>query len=155
VQGIDLDQVSRGRFSTKEDHDLNAVAPALARFAPEVISKVIQKLVKTIEERSDAALRGLVWDLPEYSALLTPDSVACVERALDRFISEPRDWSNRDSQFIVSQLLRANVCARAEHVRASRKGDHLSECALARPSWPDDGDKIDVQGHGDIVKPLG
>jgi hypothetical protein len=131
VQGIDLDQVSRGRFSTKEDHDLNAVAPALARFAPEVISKVIQKLVKTIEERSDAALRGLVWDLPEYSALLTPDSVACVERAWDRFISEPRDWSNRDSQFIVSQLLRAIF----PHVDARRQLELLLKAPLAMPEF--------------------
>jgi hypothetical protein len=107
VTSLDPDKIRRGRFATKEDHDLDLILPALARFDPEPLIQTIRHLIQSIGQRVGMRLRALAWELPEYSALMNSTSVSAIKDAFTRFSSEACDWSDTDNQLVMNQMLRA------------------------------------------------
>lgn len=79
--------------TTTEQHHLDELTPALARFAPETLWDLWGKLLHTLPERNDQALRQLCFHIEAASPLLAPDDISNLRVVFDKLChgSNPAD----------------------------------------------------------------
>jgi hypothetical protein len=118
-EGTNLDNARNAANSTRpeaiwtqmsvtiEDHNFEDFTPALARFDPPIIVKLLRAVAGTAVSRTGLQLRQLGWRLPEISPLFDQVTVLAVRRAYDALLADPSRRNVPDANVVVSSLVRA------------------------------------------------
>ena len=96
-----------GMGQTIEDSDLEGFTPALVRFDPSVIVKLLRTIVATAANRTGMQLRQLAWRLPEISPLFDQATVAAVRAAYNALCGDPDRMKTPDPNWVASCFVRA------------------------------------------------
>jgi hypothetical protein len=92
---------------TMADHQLELVTPALARFDPLVIVRVLRGVLAAAPNRTGLHLRQLTWRLVELSPIFDQSVLAAVRRAYDSLLAHPDRIREADRNWVASSLVRA------------------------------------------------
>ena len=92
---------------TMADHQLELVTPALARFDPPVIVRVLREVLAAAPSRTGLHLRQLTWRLVELSPIFDQSVLAAIRRAYDSLLAHPDRIREADRNWVASSLVRA------------------------------------------------
>lgn len=98
-------QVWNTMYYNPEDRDLEVVTPALARFDPPVVAKILREIIRSIENRTQLQFRQLACFLPELSPLFDEATIQAVKTAYHRLISQPNIVRDIEFGFIAYHLI--------------------------------------------------
>ena len=90
-----------------DDHELEWISPALARFDPAPLIRKLRDIVETADTRTGLPLRQLGWRLPGLSALFDGTSVQALQAALERLQEDPTRLPADDRRWIYCQFVQA------------------------------------------------
>lgn len=107
LQKIGPEETWRHMGAGGDDHELEFISPALARFAPAPLIRKLRDIVETAETRTGLPLRQLGWRLPGLSALFDETSVQALQIAVKRLQEDPARLSSDDRRWIYCQLVQA------------------------------------------------
>ena len=94
---INVDQVSRGRGMSKEDHFVRDALPGVARFRPKVAIETQCKIARSIVAREAPELKLGITSLERHCASLEPVTV-CKLLKIAKALSPPREAESRESR---------------------------------------------------------
>lgn len=118
-------------FSTTiDDHVLEQLVPALARFEPALIVSFLREVVHSAPDRSGMPLRQLALQVPKWSPLLDDVGRAVVE-AVCRRLARERQLVPADADFAVAKLAAAVL----PHLGARAQLDFLRSLAGPLPAY--------------------
>lgn len=92
--------------SSKSTHDLPVedALPGLARFDPDLAVTMLRRIVATAPTRSWDALRSLSWHLRELTPLFDEASVAALEAASDRLLTDVELQGKGDYDWVITAV---------------------------------------------------
>ena len=94
---INVDEVSRGRGKSEEDHFVKDALPGVVRFRPKVAIETQRKIARSIVEREAPQLMLGITSLERHCALLEPVTV-CKLLETAKALSSPREAGSRESR---------------------------------------------------------
>lgn len=92
---------------TIEDDTVEGITPALARFDPPCVVKLLRHLTATAPNRTGMQLRQLSWRLVEISPMFDQAALTAVRAAYDALVADPERIGTPDLNWVASCLVRS------------------------------------------------
>lgn len=105
VKTLNSDNLWAHLSATQENHELELITPALARFEPDVIVPILRAVCKTLKTRSSLPLRQVSWNLPRLSPLFDDDTLQCVLEGYEQLLTQPNLVDENDKSFVAGFIL--------------------------------------------------
>lgn len=131
VHALAPDTVWCAFSTTMEDHVLEEVTPALARFDTEPLVGLLRRVANTMEHRSGQPARSLGWRLPRISPLFGDEETASLARALDAFLSNPSLLPPDSPDFVLAKIASALL----PHLEPAAQIDVLGRLPMRVPTY--------------------
>lgn len=107
AQSLDISQVWTSMSQTGEDHHLDEIESALARFEPERLAGLLRAIVRTAPERRGMAIRQLSWHLPELGPLFETLDRAALQAAVDGLVADGVEVEPDDRWWVLAMVVEA------------------------------------------------
>jgi hypothetical protein len=95
-----------GMDRTAEEHQVELMTPALARFDPPAIVQRLREILATAPQRAGLQLRRLSFHAVELSPIFDPSTLAAFREAYDGLIDHPDRIAERDRNWVAASLAR-------------------------------------------------
>jgi len=95
-----------GMSRTAEDHQVELILPALARFDPEVIVQRLREILATALQRTSLQLRQLSWHAVELSPILDQSTLAALRDVYAGVIDHPDRVAEPHRNWVAASLAR-------------------------------------------------